>query len=117
LRISYSNGVVFTNICKTLLIMELTGKCFEDFLSFFNSKRRGTEVSFYQLPELFQNALTIEFFDSVGILIEIQLIGSNMFGFDIHTESIFEDQNVYKTRTEAINSAFEKANETYNQNK
>jgi len=57
--------------------MELTEKCFKDFLSFFNSKRRGTEVGFYQLPELFQNALIIEFFDSVGIVININVDTNN----------------------------------------
>jgi len=124
LRIGYSNGVVFTNVCKTLLIMKLTGKCFEDFLSFFNSKRRGTEVSLYQLPELFQNALIIEFFDSVGIYILIDMNGGyfhfiiketnkNSFG---GLKKHWQDGES-KTRVKSTNSAIEKANEIYNQNK
>lgn len=82
--------------------MKLTGKCKEAFLLFFNTHRRGAEDGFYELPELFQNALIIEFFDSVGIWNKIFL------------ECFENGLGNYK---EATNAAIEKANEIFNLNK
>jgi len=101
--------------------MKLTGKCKEDF-EYWLLKTRNEEITdgnikydlYYILPESCQNLLIIEWFDSVCILIEIQLIANKVFSFDIHTKSIFECQNVYKTRTEATSAAIEKTNELYN---
>jgi len=109
--------------------MELTGKCFEDFLSFFNSKRRGTEVGFYQLPELFQSALIIEFFDSVGFYIEItpHLGGGQPVFYskyilryeDFNTfemSSTFDNGDLFYStdRNESVNAIVDKANNAYN---
>lgn len=93
--------------------MKLTGKLKQDFLLFFNTNRRGTEVSYYQLPELFQNALIIEYLDSVGVYI----LPSKAL-FSKHWKYIIGGYNqaglLFNSRTEAINAAIEKANEIIN---
>jgi len=96
--------------------MKLTGKCKEDFFIFFQSERRGTEMGFYELPELFQNALIIEFFDSVGIHIAIQWFLKDWI-FSVEKQPF--KQHHYKdfgfnSRTEATNAAIEKANNLHN---
>jgi len=102
--------------------MKLTGKCKDDFFIFFQSERRGTEMGFYELPELFQNALVIEFFDFVGIYINISAIPfSKDFRVEIRAidNSFLSscDYEAFNSRTEATNAALEKANELYNKNK
>lgn len=122
--------------------MKLTNKCNEDFSKWISEnhnetiiKREGgdwghgyeIELSiddvFDELPEVLQNALIVEFFDSVGITILVDTCGG-YFYFVIketlsHThvsncKKYFQEEDDSKTRDKAINHAIGKANEIYN---
>ena len=93
--------------------MKLTNKAIYAFENFL--KHRYADVSIF--PETIQNALIIEWFDSVGIYISIHyvtfgdyyfnaLITNGHITINLRTNSI--------TRTEAITFAILKANEIYN---
>lgn len=86
--------------------MILTGKAKEDFSYKYNMS------NFNEYSEVLQNALIIEFFDSVGIYINtIRNIDST-----IYCRILFLDQAFYgKTRQEAAEKAILKANEIYNE--
>jgi hypothetical protein len=112
--------------------MKLTGKCKDDFETWFNNKRNEVikdgnfeydlyYIFTYMMPEVCKNALIIEWFDSVGIVIIIDNNGG-CFHFIIketHNNSFgglrkhWQDDES-KKRLDAINSAIEKANELYN---
>lgn len=102
---------------------KLTGKCKADFFS----KYMLDDLGFDLYHELFQNALIIEYFDSIGVYVStpnfIDLLSHYQRGFESSvynekTNEIFnlynEDGDVFNSRTEAINSAIEKANELIN---
>lgn len=108
---------------------ELTGKCKDDFFAYFKENRRGSENSFYELHELFQNILIIEFFDYKNITLHINVVydrsGGYVRGFEsevifimhgyftvINSDCLKSD--VYETRVEATNSVIKKAIELYN---
>lgn len=88
--------------------MILTGKCLEDFLKCYNMS------NFNELSEILQYALIIEFFDSVGIYIQVRI--------DFNMQSIFEFNSwvldsfagSFNSRQEAAKAAIGKANEIYN---
>ena len=91
--------------------MILTGKAKEDFL---NSKVIGGNIKhFDMMMPLYQNALIIEWFDSVGYII---IIGHNSLikKFYYCIEKIFYDCGTQSTRQEATIEAIKKANELYN---
>lgn len=72
--------------------------------------------NFNEYSEVLQNALIIEFFDSVGIYIEI--IKDNWFGFNIHRgnwKALDFSIGGYDTRQQATKQAIIKANEIYNE--
>jgi len=87
--------------------MKLTEKCKEDFLKYLGSDRR-IELN---LPEVYLNALIIDFFDSVNIRIGIDPY-YDMQGTYRACVREFGFQSMY--RNVAINNAIEKANELYN---
>jgi len=87
--------------------MKLTGKCLSD----FGDQCALQYKNFIKLPESCQNALIIEFFDSVGIYTGITLY-AGYWRFYIDKNCL----GLKNTRTEATNSAIEKANEIYNKN-
>jgi len=79
-----------------------------------------TTANFIALKESCQNALIIEWFDSVGIYISdwgLNVV-DNEIGFDCQINYNFKlisvSDNFFKTRQEAIEKAIEKANEIYN---
>jgi len=83
--------------------MKLTSKCLDAFLA-----QLPNEIPFYDLPESCQNALVVDWFDSVGIYIcPVKVWGKWRNFFD-------EDTIECNTRPEAINAAIEKANDLYN---
>ena len=99
--------------------MILTGKCKEAFEKRFLEKEK--KFDFYNknnklLNDAIQNALIIDFFDSVGIYIEIK----NKFGQRKQYQRfsfIVKNYNsgfLFNSRTEAINAAVAKANEIFN---
>jgi len=116
----------------------LTGKCLNDFNIFLYTKypnnlisencgynygmfERDLEHLTYILPENMNNALIIEFFDSVGIYISTSAL--KMFYKDpifkckieFVTEVIECGDLYFKTRLEATNEAILKANQLYNE--
>lgn len=93
--------------------MILTGKCKEKFLEWYNEP----ETYFYRLNKTCQNALIIEWFDSVGIYIDVRIEFEDSFVLKTFN-SYAEDDYVgnYSNRQEAIKQAIIKVNEIYNYN-
>lgn len=108
--------------------MELTGKAKEDFLKSNGKKEAWINI---MLP-IYQQALIIEWFDSVGIIINIEasfdLSGVYNRGFDyqildekathqVKSYFVGSNKDCYPTRQEATEQAIIKANQIYNERK
>ena len=92
--------------------MILTGKAKEDFIK----TKIGNEISLFEsmLP-IYNNALIIEWFDSVGIYVNAELDYLHIVWFPtINNDWNFEERE-FGTRQEAIKEAIKKANEIYNE--
>ena len=79
-----------------------------------------SKIWFNYQDERFQNALIIEFFDSVGIYIFIECgtyVREPYFKYRIVTDHDQEVSFKYNSRQEATEQAIQKANEIYNKNK
>ncbi len=106
--------------------MILTGKAKEDFENYVLNKKLGHDsevlISVYNQESLFinynnvketlLNALIIEWFDSVGIIITSDYFELNKGFYSEILESNFEI--IKPTRQEALAEAIKKANEIYN---
>ncbi len=106
--------------------MILTGKAKEDFENYVLNKELGYDsevlISVYNQESLFinynnvketlLNALIIEWFDSVGIIITSDYFELNKGFYSEILESNFEI--IKPTRQEALAEAIKKANEIYN---
>ena len=106
--------------------MMLTGKAKEDFENYVLNKELGHDsevlISVYNQESLFinynnvketlLNALIIEWFDSVGIIITSDYFELNKGFYSEILESNFEI--IKPTRQEALAEAIKKANEIYN---
>lgn len=94
--------------------MILTGKFKEAFLSY----TKYSEETFDLCDELYQNALIIDFFDSVGIYISVVPTYNHFNRFFYAASGIDFKDVVYKVcdgdRTEATTEAIKKANEIFN---
>lgn len=108
--------------------MKLTGKCKTDFLDYYWDNyiknigvigiKLETEQFFCSLYPVFQNALIIEFFDSVGFYIGAHPNTYNNFLFFINKKDTYKQWRndlYYLTRAEATNSAIECLNQIYNE--
>ena len=109
--------------------MILTGKAKEDFEKWLNKEMyylgrnnfEDRDNNIEDLSDNFQNALIIEWFDSVGIFVSINYVD---FYNEIRNDKGFETYVTNKglsvkfrsvsSRQEAIKQAIEKANEIYN---
>jgi len=96
-------------------MQKLTGKCKYDFETYLESSTSVISMySFRSYPESCQNALIIDFFDSVGYKI---IINPTMFVDDwvcdvfAWTNSLFTN---LESRLKAQNKAIEHVNELYN---
>ena len=97
----------------------LTGKAEEEFFDWLDNQGvNGIDISnwefekFQLLSNVSQNALIIEWFDSVGIYITSDYFELNK-GF--YSEILNENFEIVKpTRQEALTEAIKKANEIYN---
>ena len=93
--------------------MILTGKCKEKFLEWYNEP----ETYFYGLNKTCQNALIIEFFDSVGVYIYLET-GTYFNKPNFRYKIITNDDTCigYKeySRQESTIQAIKKANDIYN---
>ena len=100
--------------------MILTGKAKEEFFNWLDNQGvNGIDISnwefekFQLLSNVAQNALIIEWFDSVGIYITSDYFELNN-GF--YSEILNENFAIVKpTRQEALTEAIKKANEIYNE--
>ena len=96
---------------------KLTGKCKADFKAYHsNSKNQFklNNIEFKDLPCIVQNALIIEFFDSVGIKIGIDPVYDMQGTYRAYIGN-FGFQSMY--RNVAVENATIKANELYNSKK
>ena len=92
--------------------MKLTGKCKEEFIFWMCENYPEIRRHEYEtMPECAINSLIIEFFDSVGIYIEVNynVTVSKSFWCNSVSDSIFN------SRIEATNEAITKANIIYNE--
>ena len=114
--------------------MILTGKAKEEFFNWLDNQGvNGIDISnwefekFQLLSNVSQNALIIEWFDSVGIYINTPPFYDKFLKYNRGFESIVIDENkniiyeidnendVFNFRQEAIKKAIKKANEIYNE--
>lgn len=99
--------------------MILTRKCKEKFLEW--NEEQDALISTYAIKqglinEVILNALIIEFFDSVGIIINI--VNQDLqrwFYYEIKTTERIQGFNLVRTRQEATIQAIKKANDIYNE--
>lgn len=94
--------------------MILTGKAKEEFLNFY-----GTGENYFKttLQEIEQHANIIEWFDSVGIIIEIEysyLLSDKFYCVVSHNRD-YVGTSYTESRKKAITQAITKANEIYNE--
>ena len=111
--------------------MILTRKTKEDFENYVLNKNLGHDsevlISVYNQESLFinynnvketlLNALIIEWFDSVGIYIEISFYDDCYWTYNIYSNKpVLEKEiaNICNNRQEALAEAIKKANEIYN---
>lgn len=96
--------------------MILTGKSEESFLHWYTEKYSEYNLSYKD--ELHLNSMIIDWFDSVGIYIDIDVSTVTnivMFSYFIsHKEYFRSTEEYWKTRSEATKAAIIKANEIYN---
>lgn len=90
--------------------MKLTGKCKQDFLKYLGSDKR-LEI---HLPDMYLNALIIDFFDSMEIRVfPYPIAASNSFDAVIQFNDTYEALNVRLSRQEAIDAAICEINTNY----
>lgn len=102
----------------------LTLKTKEFFFKHILEKYNYTESDFHQLPLVCQQALVVEFFDSVGILIDVDLVNSDggFTAYICHEKHRLPNGKTlttvknYNTRPEALSKAISKADELFNLN-
>ena len=103
----------------------MTGKCKKDFEKWF---KLNVEYDFYgdqssynitsdflDLPHSMQCGVIVDFFDSVGINIEIAVYQFNDGGKCFEARTCNDDLEQFRTRHEARAAAIEKATEIYNE--
>lgn len=99
--------------------MKLTGKCKEDFFKSEFFPQQG-EVYWSDLTPSMQYGVYVDFFDSVGIYCENEILSLG-WAFEIykmHSDgdySKIDSHSELKTRHEARTKAIEKANDIYNE--
>ena len=104
--------------------MILNGKAKHDFLNWItkgmSSFAHDMEIEFFnQKSEIEKNAIIIEWFDSMGIYINVGGVLMDClsdFSFDIQTNNTLNgiDNSGFNSRSEATKKAILKANEIYN---
>lgn len=89
--------------------MKLTGKAKEDFTKWKISSDNIFVATYNKTINILENALIIEWFDSVGIYVEI-IRNDDYFDYIVMEEWDYG----FETRQEATSKAIEKANMIYN---
>jgi len=87
-------------------------------VTFSQSSSQGSAESFDKLYQIYESALIIEWFDSIGVYIHIEAYVSFneriLFKNYILNHANIDEQNSYIDRNSSIESAIKKANEIYN---
>ena len=106
---------------KKNIMSKLSGKAKEEFDKWYYKEDNGLLYNLDEIPDIYENALIIEWFDSVQIFISINYVNfinelTSAKGFEAmvtnkHITTRFIEVN---TRTEATTKAIEKANDLYN---
>jgi hypothetical protein len=114
--------------------MKLTGKCKQDFQNwYFNQEifddyyityvpKKGMLdefkcIDFKELPNSMQYGVYVDFFDSVGIYIQIETrIFDKEHPCYIYSKTVYNRVGLFKSRQQARTAAIEKANEIHNSN-
>ena len=91
--------------------MILNGKAKEDFKEWAYYSYVEDSGDLAMMRSTYRNALIIEWFDSVGIYVNITVT----YGFNWNIEGL--GCSDFNTRKEATEQAIKKANEIYNENK
>lgn len=91
--------------------MELTGKCKEAFKSFV--EQIYCYEDFIKLPDPMKWGVLVDFFDSVGVDIEISKTPCVSVYYFMIDDS--DDINCFNTRQEARAAAIEQANKLFNE--
>jgi hypothetical protein len=103
--------------------MILTGKCREGFEKWYNSnlgkKINVGHLSLYTLSENMVYSVIIDYFDSIGFYIEIQVLKIETYpkySFNMRNINfnMLSQGDYFKSRQEATEKAIEKANEILN---
>jgi len=95
----------------------LTLKTKEFFFKYILEKYNYTESDFYQLPLVCQQALVVEFFDSVGIYVNAIKYPNPKNSKNEKWGAIAINHLCFKkSRPEALSKAIEKADELFNLN-
>lgn len=97
--------------------MKLTGKALKEFGIWHFERNTPIQEyrNFHLLSETCQNAVIIEFFDSVGIYIELlYFVDGNYFVSIVYHNDGYNHIGDFDSRTEATNEAIIKANDLYN---
>jgi len=105
----------------------LTGRCKEDFEKWYKENGFNDPVPkhdmrfFYTKHFSMQYGVYVDFFDSVGLFIELGCVTENDYDFTIIIDKAPQDGNNFefemnfKTRQEAREQSIKKANEIYNE--
>ena len=102
--------------------MKLTGKCKKDFEKWYNEVQKYNIGWFYRLQPEYQYGVYVDYFDSVGFIMEIQPIcevkmsGLKTMGYRFYVNGEVKGNVILNTRPEARTAAIEKANEIYKPN-
>ena len=97
----------------------MKGKTLDTFMTWhFKKYQQGYDSWFVKLPLVCQQALWVEWFDSVGIYVYSEPVfhygGMSYFGFVDGFEFSKIKTDFFKTRPEALSKAIEKATEIFN---
>jgi hypothetical protein len=100
--------------------MILTGKCREGFINFMCKNHKHIKWCDYQtMSEVILNALIIDYFDSIEVYIEIQVLKVETYpkySFNMRNINfnMLSQGDYFKSRQEATEKAIEKANDLIN---
>ena len=104
--------------------MELTGKCKEEFEGWFEDKYDNNNTSdvimlqteFDLMPFEFKYGVYVDYFDSVGIILEVNYVFHLGYwaSSSIEKDGRYEINDECNTRQESRDKAIEKANEIRN---
>lgn len=97
----------------------ITGKAKEEFLKHENQPEAWLKIMQMSKSDTVLNALIIDWLDSVGIVLDMQLVNVHIKTFEVEIVFTYRDMpsvnlGIHKTRHQATQEAIKKAVEIYN---